>query len=111
MGTYLIEKELVYSSIPYLTNVLNTVLFNAKIDENGNIDIDKDYIDSIESATNQSDENNQNIDKNNKKAPKNAKKSSENVVFPTIITILILSSGGVLVFTSIKNHNKKMKKR
>ena len=40
MGTYLIEKELVYNSLPMLADVVDTMLYSSVIDEEGNIEVE-----------------------------------------------------------------------
>ncbi len=40
MGTYLIEKEFVYNSLPKLANVVDTILYASEIDEEGNIEVE-----------------------------------------------------------------------
>ncbi len=41
MGTYLIEKESVYNSLPYLADVVDTVLYASRTEENGDIIVDE----------------------------------------------------------------------
>lgn len=41
MGTYLIEKEFVYNSLPMLAKVVDTILYSSDIDEEGNIEVDE----------------------------------------------------------------------
>lgn len=40
MGTYLIEKESVFSTVPYLADVVNTALYASREEENGDITVD-----------------------------------------------------------------------
>ncbi len=41
MGTYLIEKPLVFNSIPMLVDVLDTILYASEIDDDGNIEVEQ----------------------------------------------------------------------
>lgn len=99
MGTYLIEKEYVLNSTPYLANVINTVLFKAQTDTNGDIIIDQNTIDELEEDYqnhNNLNENNENLPKNDEIMPKNNK----NVWIFVILSLvgLIITTLAVYIF-------------
>lgn len=101
MGTYLIEKDLVLSSTPYLANVINTVLYNTENEENGDISIDEDHVDDLEkdyvdqnTATDNSNttdtNNDNNSTENGQNNEKNNKKSVNSWLIPLISIVLTL---------------------
>ena len=49
MGTYLIEKEYVYNTLPYLAEVVNTALYQSKTEENGDITVDESVSETAQS--------------------------------------------------------------
>lgn len=107
MGTYLIEKDLVLNSTPYLANVLNTVLFKSE-DDDGDIAIDEETIQELEEDyqnRNNLTINNENIDKNDEKSIKDEQKNT-NVWIITIFSSLTVASISVAIFLVYKNKIK-----
>lgn len=106
MGTYLIEKDYVLSSVPYLANVVDTVLFNSQTDKNGDLVISEDVIDELEEDY----ENRNNFDENNENLPKNDEKTAKNNKNSWIFVIFAIGGGlalcGGAIFYRKKNRLK-----
>ncbi len=101
MGTYLIEKEYVFSSTPYLANVINTALFKSVQDDNGDIFVDEQQINALEDDY----ENHNNLSKNNENEQKLGKNSQNFGIFAAIL--IISASATALSITAILLLNKK----
>ena len=100
MGTYLIEKEYVLSSTPYLANVLNTVLFDSQNEENGDIIIDNDVINELEEDYENRNIFNENIEKNDKKQEKSG---NLGLIFVIIAILGACSASPIILILRKKN--------
>lgn len=106
MGTYLIEKEYVYNTLPLLANVVDTLLFSSNVDEEGDITIDKDA-----PATNDSPiiitppSNNTNADQNQQTQASKTNGSWKGAMILSIIIASLIFGLGFLLF---KKNNKKI---
>ena len=87
-----------------LTNVLNTVLYNAQNDTRGNIEIDEDHIKEIDSS---SQNNNENFDENDKILQKNEQNNTKNGVFWIILPIFIILVTIIPITNFVKKKTKK----
>lgn len=106
MGTYLIEKEYVYNTLPLLANVVDTLLFSSNVDEEGDITIDKDA-----PATNDSPiiitppSNNTNAEQNQQTQTSKTNGSWKSAMILSIIIASLIFGLGFLLF---KKNNKKI---
>lgn len=108
MGTYLIEKEYVLNSVPYLTNVINTVLFSTEKDKSGDLIIDEDMVGELEEDY----QAHNNLSGNNENPPKNDEKTakiSKNVWIFTIFSVLIILTLSSIVLIYRKKNRLKIK--
>lgn len=98
MGTYLIEKEYVYKSMPYLANVISTVLFKTQDEDNGDIVIDEKTINDLEEDY----YNRNNLTENEEISQQNTKKSQKIGIFISIIVISGIITGSSLLIVVLK---------
>lgn len=95
MGTYLIEKEYVMNSLPYLAEVVNTALYASKEESDGDIVVDEKVPETSSSPI--VNENNEN------------KKSSNLWIW--IVGSVVLVGGAVITLILIIDENNKKKSK
>lgn len=108
MGTYLIEKEYVYNTLPILAEVIDTTLYASLVDDEGDITIDEDA-----PATNDSpiiisppNSSNANTDVQTETKVKAKEKGWIGAMVITITIVSLLVIGGIILFRKSKKNKK-----
>lgn len=111
MGTYLIEKEYVYNTLPLLAEVVNTVLYGSYVDDEGDITVDKDapatndqpIILTPPNSSNTSTSTNSGVTEQKVETTQNGWIWAMIISF---ITLSILSCGGFVLYKKGKTNKK-----
>lgn len=99
MGTYLIEKEYVFNTLPLLAEVINTTLYESLVDEEGDITIDKDSPSTNDTPTVITPP------KDNQNQITKEEKNKSNWIFPMTISVVfasLLGFGGYYLYKKSK---------
>ncbi len=104
MGTYLIEKEYVYNSLPLLADIVNTALYSSMVDEEGDIIVDEKVENPANSAQIVSPGNKDNV------KPEEVSKSSKGWIAPMVLSIsivVIMIIAGIILYRKSKKNEKR----
>ena len=108
MGTYLIEKEYVYNTLPILAEVIDTTLYASLVDDEGDITIDEDAPATNDSPIIISPPNSSNAN-TDVQTETNVKAKEKGWIGAMVITITIVSLlviGGIILFRKSKKNKK-----
>ena len=111
MGTYLIEKEYVYNTLPLLAEVVNTVLYGSYVDDEGDITVDKDAPATNDQPTILTPPNSSNTSTSTNSGVTEQKvETTQNgwiwAMIISFITLSILSCGGFVLYKKGKTNKK-----
>lgn len=104
MGTYMIEKEYVYNSIPYLVDTIDLILGSEEIDNTVNND---SSVDNNITEDNQSSSENGNSSANDQISSNDEYAPSSNTTAWIWITLSLLLLSAIIAFMIFHNRNKK----
>lgn len=107
MGTYLIEKEYVYNSIPYLVDVIETALYSSESNGDDEIIVDESSPDTNEIITGNNGDENQTSGDYIEESSQNKKNSWVGAM----VVSLLLASGLIIGSTILYNKSKEKKKK
>ena len=108
MGTYLIEKDYVFNTLPLLAEVVDTVLFASLVDEEGDITIDDDAPATNDTPTiitppSSNTGNESNTTNESTTATTQEKHGWLGAMILSAIIVLIIGAGSFLLITKDKN--------
>lgn len=111
MGTYLIEKEYVYNTLPLLAEVVNTVLYGSYVDDEGDITVDKDAPATNDQPTILTPPNSSNTSTSTNGGVTEQKvETTQNgwiwAMIISFITLSLLSCGGFVLYKKGKTNKK-----
>lgn len=102
MGTYLIEKEYVFNTLPLLAEVVDIALFGSIVDEEGDITIDEDAPATNETPTIITPPSDFEKEETNHSTAKTSKVWIGAIIL-SIVLIISLGAGAVLLYRKDKN--------
>jgi len=108
MGTYLIEKEYVYNTLPILAEVVDTTLYASLVDDDGDITIDDDAPATNDTPIVLTPPNSGN---NSNTTITSSEKNKNRWIFPMILSIVFVASLGVGGYFLYKKSNKNASKK
>ncbi len=96
MGTYLIEKEYVFESLPLLADTVNTALYGSEINDEGDITVDENIDNNFLSTTVESN-----------KKPNVSQSSNKSYIAPLVASIVIASLLGLAAAILLRKNKTK----